>query len=259
VPPGRVRETTLDPQVEKPRTVTSRINTYPKLAQRRRQQDRLRPTSLALHPLPTWAPPLESCPRVGVATTNGAGADDLDRERHMNNDVNSCAIVDITEDIELERRLAMRIYIHREAHNEAEALDSPAEGSIAGELTLEEGELVLLENQDEPLDTTLSFEAAGVDDRGHVFRGRRHPIEVSVEYNTDIHERQFGASTRVERVFKWAVGKRAFDLGEVDAAEHTLALADETVPAGDVHLGSLDQSTPGRVAFLLVAKHRHEG
>jgi hypothetical protein len=153
----------------------------------------------------------------------------------------------------------MRIYIHREAHDEAEALDSPAEGSIADELTLEEGELVLLENQDEPLDTTLSFQAAGVDDRGHVFRGRRHPIEVSVEYNGETHVHQFGASTRVERVFKWAVGKHAFDLGEVDAAEHTLALADETVPAGDVHLGSLDQATPGRVAFLLVAKHRHEG
>jgi hypothetical protein len=153
----------------------------------------------------------------------------------------------------------MRIYIHREAHDEAEVLDSPADRSIADELTLEEGELVLLEDQDEPLDTTRSFDAAGVGDRGHVFRGRRHPIEVSVEYNMETHERQFGASTRIERVFKWAVSKHAFDLGEVDAAEHTLALPDETVPAGDVHLGSLDQATPGRVAFLLVAKHRHEG
>jgi hypothetical protein len=153
----------------------------------------------------------------------------------------------------------MRIYIHREAHDEAEALESPAQASVAEALALEEGEIVLIEDQDEPLDTALTFETAGVADRGHVFRGRRHPIEASVEYNNETHEHQFGASTRVERVFTWAVGKHAFDLGEVDAAEHTLALADETVPAGDVHLGSLDQATPGRVAFLLVAKHRHEG
>jgi len=153
----------------------------------------------------------------------------------------------------------MRIYIHREAKDEAEALDSSTEASIAEDLTLEEGEIVLPEDQDEPLDTSLSFAAAGIADRGHVFRGRRHPVAVSVEYNGETHEREFGASTRVERVFKWAVGKHAFNLGEVDAAEHTLALADETVPADDVHLGSLDQATPGRVAFLLVAKHRHEG
>ena len=153
----------------------------------------------------------------------------------------------------------MRIYIHREAHDDAEALELPIEASIAEALALEEGEIVLIEDQDEPLDTALTFEAAGLVDRRHIFRGRRHPIEVSVEYNGETHEHQFGASTRVERVFKWAVGKHAFDLGEVDAAEHTLALADETVPAGDVHLGSLDQATPGRVAFLLVAKHRHEG
>ena len=113
----------------------------------------------------------------------------------------------------------MRIYIHREGQEEAEALESPGEATIAEELALEEGEPVLLENQDEPLDTTQSFEPAGVDDRAHVFRGRRHPIEVSVEYNGETHEHQFGASTRVQRVFKWAVSEHAFDLGEADAAD----------------------------------------
>ena len=153
----------------------------------------------------------------------------------------------------------MRIYIHREGQDEPQALESPGQATIADELALEHEEIFVLENQDEPHDHSQSFEGAGVDDRGHVFRGHRHPIEVSVEYNGETHEHQFGASTRVERVFKWAVGKHAFDLGEVDAAEHKLALADETVPADDVHMGSLDQATPGRVAFVLVAKHRHEG
>ncbi|MGA2165291.1 MAG: hypothetical protein ABSH36_12580 [Solirubrobacteraceae bacterium] len=153
----------------------------------------------------------------------------------------------------------MRIYIHREAQDEAEAFELPGQASITQELKLELEEIVLLEDQDEALDPAQTFEQAGVADRAHVFRGRRHPIEVSVEYNGQTHEKQFGASTRVERVFKWAVGEHGFDLGEVDAAEHQLALADETVPAGDVHLGSLDQTTPGRVAFSLVAKHRHEG
>lgn len=153
----------------------------------------------------------------------------------------------------------MRIYIHREGQDEPQAFESAGQATIAEELTLEHEEILLLEDQNEPLDHSQSFEQAGVADRAHVFRGRRHPIEVSVEYNGETHEKQFGASTRVQRVFKWAVGEHAFNLGEADAAEHQLALADETVPAGDVHIGSLDQATPGRVAFALVAKHRHEG
>jgi hypothetical protein len=154
----------------------------------------------------------------------------------------------------------MRIYIHQERGHDVEAAETMSESVIAEALNLETDELVLLEDSDEVIDVSLTFERVGIGDRSHVFRGRRHRIEAIVVFNGERHEREFSSSTRVERVFHWATGPEGFDLSKADAAEHQLALAlDDTVPAGDVHLGSLEQDPAGVVTFNLIPKHRHEG
>lgn len=156
----------------------------------------------------------------------------------------------------------MRVYVHQEGRLEAEAVDI-TETVVIGEalgIVGDEGSVVMIEDEEEILDTTLTLQGAGVADRAHLFRGRRQRIEVVVSFNGEQREHVFAASVRVDRVFRWATGEHGFDLSKVDAAEHTLALAGSNViPAGDVHLGSLDDRTPGHVAFSLIPKHRYEG
>ena len=79
-------------------------------------------------------------------------------------------------------------------------------------------------------------------------------------FNGVTKSREFSASTRVKRVFDWAVTKKEFDLGPEDATEHALALpgADDPLQP-DVHIGSLPEDTPDHVSLDLVPKHRFEG
>ncbi len=156
----------------------------------------------------------------------------------------------------------MRMYVHQEGKHEADAIDAADTDVLAAALEIGSGDglLVLIEDRDQVLDITLTVEDAGGTDRMHVFRGRRSRIEVVVSFNGERREREFATSARVDRVFHWATGEHGFGLSKADAAEHTLALTGSNViPAGDVHIGSLDQQTPGQVAFSLIPKHRYEG
>ncbi len=154
----------------------------------------------------------------------------------------------------------MKIYVHHEGQPEAEAVEVVPEGplrELVGPVTGQP--VVLLEDGDEELDLERTFAALGIVERAHVFVGQRHRIDVEVLFNGEPRTETFSASTRVSRVFRWAVGGKGFDLSEADAAEHTLVLASDIAPPGDTHLGSLDDATPGRVAFRLIPKHRYEG
>lgn len=156
----------------------------------------------------------------------------------------------------------MRIYLHQESQQDASAVETVETAVIAEALGFDGGgaSVVLVEDEDEPLDATQTFAERGLSDRTHLFCGHRHRIEVVVSFNGEQRQHEFSASTRVERVFRWATGEHGFDLSKADAAEHTLALAaTNVIPAGDAHLGSLDEQTPGRVAFSLIPKHRYEG
>jgi hypothetical protein len=156
----------------------------------------------------------------------------------------------------------MRIYVHQEAQHEAEAVDVPEATPLSVALGIDgDGDVaVLLEDADEELDITLSVVEAGVADRAHVFRGRRRRIIVVVSYNGERREHEFGPNARVHRVFRWATGEHGFSLGKEDAAEHTLVLVGtDVIPPGDAHLGSLDDTHPGHLAFALIPKHRFEG
>jgi hypothetical protein len=154
----------------------------------------------------------------------------------------------------------MRIYVHKQDEQDVEALETTPEEVIAETLRLEVDEVVLLEDTDQVIDVSLTFEEAVVVERSHVFHGKRHRIKAIVVFNGEPRDREFSAAARVERVFDWATGPDGFGLDKADAAEHQLALAsDDKVPPGDVHLGSLPQDPPGVVTFNLIPKHRHEG
>src|SRR5215217_3621338 len=147
-------------------------------------------------------------------------------------------------------RRAMKIYIHREGRPEAEAVSVTSNTTLRELFAQTDAEpLVLFEDGDQELDLNRTIHEAGVAERAHLFVGQRHRIGVEVLYNGETCRETFSASTRVSRILTWAVNGKAFDLSEVDAAEHTLALAtNDAVPPGDVHLGSLDDATPGHVA-----------
>jgi hypothetical protein len=157
--------------------------------------------------------------------------------------------------------MSIRVYIHEAGRQDADAVDTELDAVIGSALEIDGDEemVLLLEDDDEAIDIALTFAQASIDDRRHVFRGKRKRIDVVVMYNGERREREFSASTRVERVFRWATGKQGFGLSDVDAAEHALALLDNAMPASDVHLGSLDDKTPGRVEFRLIPKHRYQG
>ena len=156
----------------------------------------------------------------------------------------------------------MRIYLHTHAQHDADAVETTPQVTLAAALGIapDDDTVVLLEDGEEPLDLTRDLSALGLVDRAHLFAGRRYRVVAEVKFNDRTIERRFPASARIARVFRWAVGEDGFDLGREDAAEHALALCEtgQILPR-DVHLGSLDDATPGRVALALVPKHRFEG
>lgn len=120
--------------------------------------------------------------------------------------------------------------------------------------------LVFLEDAEEPLAAEVTLEVAGVAQRARVHVHRCRRVAVTVNFNADQKTEAFPPSATLARVKKWAVGKRGFDLTDVDAAEHLLQVCGSTVrPDEDVHIGTLVHVPDCEVCFDLVAKQRVEG
>lgn len=155
----------------------------------------------------------------------------------------------------------MRVYLHRPTQLEPDAVEVEVDAVIRDGLNeVDDSVSVLIEDTDEPLDVDATFDAAGVTDRIHIHIAPAVRIGVTVNYNGVPKSDEFSASSRVERVFDWAVSDKAFDLGPEDATEHALAVCGAEDPlAPDVHLGSLPQDGPHHVCLNLVPKHRFQG
>lgn len=153
----------------------------------------------------------------------------------------------------------MRIYLHREGRLEPEVVEAPETATLAEVLGEVADDVVFLrEDDDHAFQAGATLATAGIADRSHVFAGKKAKVDVAVQFNGVTHTRTFSSSTRIERVFKWAV--KEFDLSRGDAAEHTLSVAATgAIPPGDALIGSLPQDAAGHLLLSLVPKHRYEG
>lgn len=124
----------------------------------------------------------------------------------------------------------------------------------------EEGPLVMVEDTDEALDLDAPLQVLGITHRDRVHANRCRHVEVTVNYEAEQKSEYFPPSTTMKKVKKWVDGKRGFDLGDVDAAEHLLQICgSDTRPDEDTHIGSLVGAPSCSLCFDLVAKQRVEG
>lgn len=151
------------------------------------------------------------------------------------------------------------LYVHRRGDPRVALLGVDSAATVEAALGIGRGELIWAEDSDAEIDVTLTIAAAGLRHRGHVHIGRCRKVETEVTHNSVATDRTFQPSTRIERVFEWAVSKRGFNLTPTDAAEHELMLSGTSIkPDPSDHVGSFvgDDCT---VAFSLVPKIRNEG
>jgi hypothetical protein len=92
--------------------------------------------------------------------------------------------------------------------------------------------LVSREEADEPLTPGVTLTAAGIGHRSRVHLHRCHNIQVTVTFNGQEKSRSFSPAATIARVTKWAVGKRGFDLDDIDVAEHVLQVTGTSYTAG---------------------------
>ena len=119
--------------------------------------------------------------------------------------------------------------------------------------------LISLEDSDEPLNEILIVRdhvgPAGI--KAHVHRCRQ--IAVSVTFNNETVKHNFGPSTTIARVKRWAAEKK-FGMSAEEAGEHVLQISGtHDRPTLGTHLGSLVKCPHCQIAFDLVPDHRVNG
>jgi hypothetical protein len=120
--------------------------------------------------------------------------------------------------------------------------------------------MIFAEDTDDALPPGITLAAAGIHDQGSVHVHRCKKVAITVHFNGVEKSQTFAPGATLHRVKQWAVGKKAFDLAPVDAAEHVLQVTGGTErPDEDVHVGALVHSPNCALAFDLVAKVRVEG
>lgn len=153
----------------------------------------------------------------------------------------------------------IEIYVHRSAEERIEIREIKPTATVGEATDARDDEHVWLEETEAEVDTTATIAQAGLRHRSHVHVNRCKRVKASVTFNGVTKEREFHVSTRVERVFDWAVSKRGFNLTPTDATEHTLQVTGTTIqPDPGDHIGSF-VTEHCTVLFGLVAKIRNEG
>lgn len=158
----------------------------------------------------------------------------------------------------------MELYVHLAGKEDAELVDLPEKTVLRELLVSAEAdgseELLWLEDADDPLEPSITLEAAGLKHRDHVHRGRCRRVDVKVRFNAVVKSREFSPASTASRVLKWATGKQGFDLTAAEAAKHALATpgADHALDPR-VHIGSLVATGSCEILLDLVPKARFEG
>lgn len=157
----------------------------------------------------------------------------------------------------------MEIYLHTPGREDPEIVEVDATatfGDFAVAAEDEESELVWLDDQDEPLASEQSLEAAGVAENAHLHRNHCHRIDVRVRYGGRDYSEWFSPAARIKRVFNWATGPVAFKLTPEEKIKHVLALpnADHFL-APTVHIGSVAEPGTCSAVLELAPRERFEG
>jgi hypothetical protein len=130
----------------------------------------------------------------------------------------------------------------------------------AAGLAVAEGVELWLEDEDSATSLDAQIADTPIKHRSRVHLHRCRKVAVKVTFNGVDKEETFRPAATIKRVKRWAVGKKGFDLSDVDAAEHVLQLSGSSErPDEDVHVGTLVTHPHCSVSFDLVPKVRIEG
>jgi hypothetical protein len=156
----------------------------------------------------------------------------------------------------------VEIYIHQSETTELKLIEVK-ETITVRELAVDQGAgdggLVWLQDEEESLELDVTLVEAEIKERSHVHVSKKcKKIEVRVRYG-ESKTKEFAPSATIARVFKWATGKKGFDLTNTERAKHTLGLCGTlTEPDKSEHVGSL--AGPDCTLCLdLAPKERFEG
>ena len=138
------------------------------------------------------------------------------------------------------------VYLHTPGRVEPEEVAIPPTALVEELVVGIEGDLIWIEEEENPLETRVMVIEARIGVGHHLFRGPCQEVELSVIAEGQRVARPFPPSTRVGTVARWAV--EAFGLTDTD----DLAIIDRrtgrTVEAG-THVGSLAQRGECSVAL----------
>lgn len=156
----------------------------------------------------------------------------------------------------------MQIYIHRSETTEL-TLTEVEETITVRELAEAhggDGATVWLEDEEESLELDAVLIEVDVTERSHVHVSKKcKKIAVTVRYAGKPLLKEFAPGATIAKVFKWATGKKGFDLTATERAKHTLGICGtNTEPDKSEHVGSL--AGPDCTLCLdLAPKERFEG
>ena len=154
----------------------------------------------------------------------------------------------------------MEVFVHRQQAERIALVTVETEDNLGEALDVKVEEFVWIEDSEEVLDSTITFGAAGIGDRGHVHVNVCRKVAVGARFNGETKSREFPPSVPIHRVYEWATGEHGFKLSETDKAEHTFQICGGKVqPEPSDHVGSFVADDKCEVCFDLVPKHRFEG
>jgi hypothetical protein len=137
--------------------------------------------------------------------------------------------------------------------------DILAAATTVGLTTTDKVELSL-EDEESTVELDTPIASTHITHRCRIHVHRCRAVVVKVTFNGCQKEETFRPAATIKRVKRWAVGKRGFDLSDIDATEHVLQLSGSAErPDEDVHVGTLVTHPQCSVAFDLVPKVRVEG
>jgi hypothetical protein len=156
----------------------------------------------------------------------------------------------------------VQIYIHRSETTELTLIEVEETITVRelAEAQGGDGASVWLEDEEESFELDAVLTEVDVTERSHVHVSNKcKKIAVTARYAGDGRLKEFAPSATIAKVFKWATGKKGFDLTATERAKHTLGICGtNTEPDKSEHVGSL-ANLDCTLCLDLAPKERFEG